>query len=140
MIVTGATMEPIHIFSKELSTDKNNIFTANLAEQNEVVEVKFRKSREYAVTVLSINQDIHSDLVEVTDTDRQEAISNLTQRLVKQKKDPDLDLRMYNEEAFEKIIPSKKKYKSDIRPIKLSFYNMTTKNKKKLNSTTICFT
>ena len=133
-------MEPIHIFSKELSTDKNNIFTANLAEQNEVVEVKFRKSREYAVTVLSINQDIHSDLVEVTDTDRQEAISNLTQRLVKQKKDPDLDLRMYNEEAFEKIIPSKKKYKSDIRPIKLSFYNMTTKNKNKLNSTTICFT
>ena len=133
-------MEPIHIFSKELSTDKNNIFTANSAEQNEVVEVKFRKSREYAVTVLSINQDIHSDLVEVTDTDRQEEISNLTQRLVKQKKDPDLDLRMYNEEAFEKIIPSKKKYKSDIRPIKLSFYNMTTKNKKKLNSATICFT
>ena len=133
-------MEPIYIFFKELSTDKNNIFTANLAEQNEVVEVKFRKSREYAVTVLSINQDIHSDLVEVTDTDRQEAISNLTQRLVKQKKDPDLDLRMYNEEAFEKIIPSKKKYKSDIRPIKLSFYNMTTKNKKKLNSTTIRFT
>ena len=133
-------MEPIHIFSKELSTDKNNIFTANLAEQNEVVEVKFRKSREYAVTVLSINQDIHSDLVEVTDTDRQEAISNLTQRLAKQKKDPDLDLRMYNEEAFEKIIPSKKKHKSDIRPIKLSFYNMTTKNKKQLNSTTICFT
>ena len=133
-------MEPIHIFSKELSTDKNNIFTANSAEQNEVVEVKFRKSREYAVTVLSINQDIHSDLVEVTDTDRQEAISNLTQRLVKQKKDPDLDLRMYNEEAFEKIIPSKKKHKSDIRPIKLSFYNMTTKNKNKLNSTTICFT
>ena len=133
-------MEPIHIFSKELSTDKNNIFTANLAEQNEVVEVKFRKSREYAVTVLSINQDIHSDLVEVTDTDRQEAISNLTQRLSKQKKNPDLDLRMYNEEAFEKIIPSKKKHKSDIRPIKLSFYNMTTKNKNKLNSTTICFT
>ena len=133
-------MKPIHIFSKELSTDKNNIFTANLAEQNEVVEVKFRKSREYAVTVLSINQDIHSDLVEVTDTDRQEAISNLTQRLSKQKKNPDLDLRMYNEEAFEKIIPSKKKHKSDIRPIKLSFYNMTTKNKNKLNSTTICFT
>ena len=120
-------MEPIHIFSKELSTGKNNIFTANLAEQNEVVEVKFRKSREYAVTVLSINQDIHSDLVVVTDTDRQEAINNLTQRLVKEKKDPDLDLRMYNEEAFEKIIPIKKKYESDIPPIKLSFYNMTTK-------------
>ena len=85
-------MEPIHIFSKELSTDKNNIFTANSAEQNEVVEVKFRKSREYAVTVLSINQDIHSDLVVVTDTDRQEAISNLTQRRVKEKKDQTLTL------------------------------------------------
>ena len=37
------TMEPIHILYKELSTDKNNIFTANLAEKNEVEEVKFKK-------------------------------------------------------------------------------------------------
>ena len=85
-------METIHIFYKELSTDKNNIFTANLAEKNEVEEVKFKKSRECAVTGLSINQDIDSDLFVVTDTDRQEAISNLIQKLVKEKKDPDQSL------------------------------------------------
>ena len=47
---------------------------------------QFKKSREYAVTGLSINQEVDSDLVAVTDTDRQEAISKLIQRLVKEKK------------------------------------------------------
>ena len=63
-------MEPIHIFYRELPLDENNIFTANLAEKNEVEEVKFKKSKEYAVTGLSINQDVDSDLVTVTDTEK----------------------------------------------------------------------
>ena len=71
---------------KKLSIDENNIFTANLAEKNEVEEVKFKKSKEYAITVLSIKQDIDSSVVAVTDTDRQEVLSNLIQRLVKKKK------------------------------------------------------
>ena len=97
-------MELIHIFYKELSTDKNNIFTANLAEKNEVEEVKFKKFREYAVTCLSINQDLDSKVIAVTDTDRLEAISNLTQKLVKERKEPDLDLRIRNGETIEKVI------------------------------------
>ena len=36
-------MEPTDIFYKELPVDKNNIFTANIAEKNEVEEVKFKK-------------------------------------------------------------------------------------------------
>ena len=48
-------MEPIHIVSKELPVDENNIFTANIIEKNEVENVKFKKSLEYAVTGLSIN-------------------------------------------------------------------------------------
>ena len=134
-------MEPIHIFYRELPIDKNNIFTANLAEKNEVEEVKFKTSKEYAITGLSISQDIDSNIAAVTDTDREEIISNLTQKLVREKKDPNLDLRSYNEEAFEKITPFKKATESEIPPTKLTFYNATTKkNKKKLNSTTICFT
>ena len=35
-------MEPVHIFYKELPTDKNNIFTADTAEKNEVENVKFK--------------------------------------------------------------------------------------------------
>ena len=57
----------------------------------------------------------------------------------KRKKDPVLDLRIYNEEEFEKIIPFKKKTECDIPPIKLTFYNTTAKDKKKVNSTTACF-
>ena len=86
-----------------------------------------KKSKEYVITGLSINQDVHSDLVSVTYTDIQEAISNSIQKLVKEKKDPDLDLRIYNEKAFEKINPFKKKIESEIPPIKVTFYNATTK-------------
>ena len=49
-------MEPIHIFYIELPVNENNIFTANITEKNEVENVKFNKSLEYAVTGLSINQ------------------------------------------------------------------------------------
>ena len=40
------------------------------------------------------------------DTDRQEAISNLLKNLVKEKKEPNLDLKIYNEKmALDKITP-----------------------------------
>ena len=38
------------MFYKELLTDENNIFLANLAEKNKVESVKFKKSTEYAIT------------------------------------------------------------------------------------------
>ena len=120
-------MEPIHLFYRELPIDKNDIFTASLAEKNEVEEIKFKTSKEYAITGLSISQDIDSNIAAVTDTDREEIISNLTQKLVREKKDPNLDLRSYNEEAFEKITPFKKATESEIPPTKLTFYNATTK-------------
>ena len=79
-------MEPIHIFCKELPVDENNIFIANITEKNEVENVRFKLSLEYAVTGLSINQDIGSALVTVTDVDRQNFLSNTIQKLVKKKK------------------------------------------------------
>ena len=69
-------MEPIYIFYREFPLGENNIFTANLAEKNEVEEVRFKKSKEYAITGLSVNQNIDSDLVAIADVDKQEAISN----------------------------------------------------------------
>ena len=62
-------MEPIHIFYKELPVDENNTFTADITEKNKVESVKFKKSQEYAVIGLSINQYIGSALVTVTDID-----------------------------------------------------------------------
>ena len=94
-----------------------------------------KKSKIYAVTGFPINHDIDSILVVVTGPDRQEAISNLIQRLVKEKKEPDIDLRIYNDKPFAKIIPFKKKSEPDIPPKKTYIlkYNYK-KSKKKLNS------
>ena len=75
---------------------------------------------------MSINQDVDSGLVVVTDTNRQVLLTNLIQKLVKERKEPDLDLRIYNEEEFEKIIPFKKKTSAEVPPIKSTTYNTST--------------
>ena len=36
-------MGPAHIFHNELPLDENNIFSANLTENNELEEIKFKK-------------------------------------------------------------------------------------------------
>ena len=79
-------MEPIHIFYKQLPMDEDSIFAADITEKNQVENVKFKKSLEYVVTGLSINQDIVLALVSVTDTDRQNSLRNNIQKLVKEKK------------------------------------------------------
>ena len=81
---------------------------------------------------MSINQDVDSDLVAVIDTEKKEAISKLTQKLVKEKKEPDLDLKTYNEEAFEKIILFTNKTDSEMPAIKYTFYNKTTKKQEEV--------
>ena len=64
---------------------------------------------EYAVRGLSINHDTGSALVAVTDIDRQMFLSETSHKLVKGKKDPNLDLKIYNEEmTLDKIIPFQK--------------------------------
>ena len=55
-----------------------------LQKKNEVEKVRFKKSLEYAVTGLSINQDIGSALATVTDVYRQNFLSNTIQKLVKE--------------------------------------------------------
>ena len=124
-------MEPIHIFYKELPVDENNIFTANITEKNEVEKVKFRKSTEFVVIGLSINQDIDSSLVAVTYTDRQNVLHNLIQNLVKKIKEPNFDLKIYNTETSEVIVPFHKKPASVLAPIKLTFCNTTKKKTRK---------
>ena len=54
------------------------------------------------------------------------------QKLVKEKKDPDLDLRVYNEEGFERIIPFTKKASSEVPTVKYIFYNTTTKKEEEV--------
>ena len=79
------------------------------------------------VTWLSINQDIDSSLVAVTDTDRQCVLSNLIQKYIKEPKEPNFYLKIYSTERSEVTILLQKKPVSDIAPIKLTFYNIITK-------------
>ena len=128
-------MEPKHIFYKELPVDENNIFSVNIAEKNEVENVKFKKSLEYAV--LSINQDTGSELMTMTDVDKLNFLSNSIQNLVKEKKEPDLDLKIFNAEIKDIIIPFQKRSAADCPQRKLTFYNTTIKKMKKLSFTII---
>ena len=125
-------MEPIHILYQELPVDENNIFIVNLIEKNKVEEVKFKKLRKYAVTALSINQDIGTDLIAVRETDRQEVLSNLIQKLVKEIKEPYLFLRIFNEEVMEKLILFKRRSSKEVPFIKYTYYNTATKKMKQL--------
>ena len=61
-------MKPIHIFYKELEIGENNVFTANISQENEVENVLFKKNKEYAITGMTIKADnVDSGIVKVTD-------------------------------------------------------------------------
>ena len=98
-----------------------------LQKKNKVENVRFKKSLEYAVTGLSRNQDLGSDLLTATDVYRQTFLSNTIQKLVKEKNEPDLDLKISNPKTKDIIIPLKKNSAADCPPIKLTFCNITTR-------------
>ena len=47
-------MELIYIFYNELEIDTNNVFTANISQENKVENVLFDKNKEYTVTGITI--------------------------------------------------------------------------------------
>ena len=56
-------MEPAHVFYNEFPLDENNIFSANVIETNEIEEIKFKKSNNYAISGVAINQEVNSGFV-----------------------------------------------------------------------------
>ena len=58
-------MEFSHVFYKETHLDEDNIFSANLKENNEVEQVKFKKSKIYTTSGLSIDQDTQSNVRDI---------------------------------------------------------------------------
>ena len=61
------------------------------------------------------------------ETDRQAVLSKLIQKLVKEKREPYLFLRIFNEEAMEKLIPFNRRSSKEVPFIEYTFYNTTTK-------------
>ena len=70
-----------------------------------------------------------TDLIPVGETDRQEVLNKLIQKLVKEKRDQCLFLRIFNEETMEKLIPFKRRSSKEVPFIEYTFYNTKTKKK-----------
>ena len=84
-------MDPVHTYFNELEIYKDNTFTTNTSQENEVENVLFNTDKEYAVTGMIIKPDIvDSELVKIENTKELDRISIEIQELVKSYKDPDL--------------------------------------------------
>ena len=121
-------MEPARVFYNELPLDEKNIFSANLAENNETKETKFKKSKNYAISGLAINQEVKSDFVPLPNVDAQNALSDLIRTCSKEKENFKLDLRTYNEESFDVTIPFKKR--TEVLINGFQYYEQQQENKK----------
>ena len=127
-------MELTHIFDKELPIDENNIFTANINEKNEVQNILLRKSNEYAVAGLAINQNT-DNLIEVTDRNWKITLQELIENLLKEGKEEEhaYSLKTYNSEEYEKIISLTKKTSADFPPTKFKYYSLQTKKAEEID-------
>ena len=118
------TMEQAHVFYNELPLDENNIFSANLTENNEIEEIKFKKSNNYASSGLSINQEIdNKEFVPLPNTDAEHQLSDIMRPYSKEKEKFNLTLRMYTKESFDITIPKR----TDILLNGFQYYDTTTK-------------
>ena len=112
-------MDPVHIFYNEIKIDKDNIFTANISQENEVENVLFNKDKEYVITGMVIKPDIiDSELIKIKSTKELDRISKEIQELIKNYEEPDLTLSIYNKETKTLLIPFLKKDESDLPKIK----------------------
>ena len=120
------TMEPGHVFYNELLLNENNIFSANLTGNNEIEEIKFKKSNNYAISGLSVNQEIdNKEFFPLPNTDAEHQLSELMRAYSKEKEKFNLNLSMYIEESFDIIIPFQKR--KDVLVNGFQYYDTTTK-------------
>ena len=134
------TMEPGHVFYNELLLNENNIFSANLTGNNETEEIKFKKSNNYAISGLSVNQEIdNKEFFPLPNTDAEHQLSELMRAYSKEKEKFNLNLRMCSKESFDIIIPFQER--TDILINGFQYFERFTikqqKSKKKENFMTI---
>ena len=69
-------MEFSYVFYKEIPLNEDNIFSANLTENNGVEQVKLKKSKIYAISGLSIDQGAQST-VSLPNAEGKKALSDI---------------------------------------------------------------
>ena len=121
-------MDQAHIFFKELETEQDNTFTANVPQENQVEKVVLNTDKEYAVTGMLIKPHIaNSELVKTENTNKLDKISKEIKELIKNHKDTDLTLSISNPDTKTLLLSFVKKDESDLPKIKLTYFNTTTK-------------
>ena len=78
-------MEFSHVFYKELPLDNDNIFSANLTENNKVERIKFDKSKVFAISGLSIDQTVDRTVL-LPNTEWKKADSEILRTYAEEKK------------------------------------------------------
>ena len=115
-------MQFSHVFYKEITVDESNIFLAHLTENNEVEQIKFKKSKIYAVSRLSVGQDIQS-IDFLSNIKGKKAFSDILRTYGQEKKN-DLDLKIYKESWFDIVAPFKKW--TDVLIYEFQYYHTIT--------------
>ena len=103
--------------------DEGNIFSANLTENNEVEQIKFKKSKIYAISRLSIDQDLQCN-VSLPNTEEKKPLSNILRTHAQEKEKFNLDLKVYQEFFFDITVPFQKRIDVLINGFK--YYDTTT--------------
>ena len=101
-------MDFSHIYYKEIPLDEDNIFSAKHTENNEVEQIKFKKSKIYAISGLSIDQGTQSN-VSLSNVEGIKAFNNILRTYAEEKTKFNLDLKIYKEIYFDINVPFQKR-------------------------------
>ena len=101
-------MDHSHIFYKELPVDDENIFSANLAENNETEEVSLKKDKIYMVTGLSRYQKTDTDVI-IPNLNVRNSLSDMIKCYEEERKRINLGSHFLKKDLFDATIPFKKK-------------------------------
>ena len=73
------------MFYKETPLVEDNIFSANLTKSNEVEQIKFNKSKLYAISGLLINQNIDAN-ISLPNVEEKKVLSDILRTYAEEKK------------------------------------------------------
>ena len=116
-------MDVSRIFYKEIPTDDNNIFFANLAENNQVEEILLNKDQNYMVTCLYVNQKAEADVI-IPDLNARHSLSDMIRSHKEERKKLNLDCHFYKKDLFDITISFKKR--SDVLTTGYTYFDATT--------------
>ena len=93
-------MEFSHVFYKEIPLDEDNIFSANLTKNNEVVQVKFKKSKIYAIEAIEqVTKTLNLMFLYQT-LKKKEALNDILRTYAEAKNKFNLDLKKLQRKLF----------------------------------------